>query len=155
MMSYKLSFTACSLLASLVSAQLSGSVGPLTSVSAKKAAKMCDVTNYGAVADNSTDLGAPLTSAFNDCIDGGLVYVPSGNYALKTFVTLSNGNAWALQIDGIIYRGEYAGGNMIFIEHATDFELFSSTSKGAIQGNGYLYHQQVSLRASPCLARAC
>ena len=31
---------------------------------------------------------------------------------------------------------------MIMIEHATDFEMFSSTSKGAVQGNGYVFHAQ-------------
>lgn len=30
-----------------------------------------------------------------------------------------------------------AGGNMIAIENANDFEFFSSTGKGAIQGFGY------------------
>ena len=29
---------------------------------------------------------------------------------------------------------------MILIEHSTDFELYSSTSKGAIQGYGYTFH---------------
>jgi len=33
-----------------------------------------------------------------------------------------------------------AGGNMIYIEHTTDFEFFSSTSAGAIQGYGYVFH---------------
>lgn len=33
-----------------------------------------------------------------------------------------------------------AGGNMFFIEHTTDFEFYSSTSKGAIQGYGYVFH---------------
>jgi rhamnogalacturonan hydrolase len=33
-----------------------------------------------------------------------------------------------------------AGGNMIFIEHTTDFEMFSSTSAGAVQGYGYTFH---------------
>lgn len=33
-----------------------------------------------------------------------------------------------------------AGGNMILVEHATDFELYSSTSKGAMQGYGYIFH---------------
>jgi rhamnogalacturonan hydrolase len=128
------------LLLGYVSAQLSGSVGPLTSISDKKSVALCNVLDYGAVADNSTDLGPALTDAFEACIDGGLVYIPSGNYLLETWVTLSGGSAWALQLDGIIYRGGTAGGNMIYIEHATDFELFSSTSKGAVQGSGYLYH---------------
>jgi len=29
---------------------------------------------------------------------------------------------------------------MIFIEHTTDFEFYSSTSKGAVQGYGYVFH---------------
>ena len=29
---------------------------------------------------------------------------------------------------------------MIFIEHTTDFELYSSTSAGAMQGLGYVFH---------------
>lgn len=33
-----------------------------------------------------------------------------------------------------------ASGNMIFIEHTTDFEMFSSTSAGAVQGYGYTFH---------------
>jgi hypothetical protein len=32
-----------------------------------------------------------------------------------------------------------AGGNMIYIEHTTDFEFYSGTSKGAIQGYGYQF----------------
>lgn len=131
----------CFLLLGYAAAQLSGTVGPLTSISAKKSVALCNVLDYGAVADNSTDLGPALTDAFEACIGGGLVYVPSGNYLLDTWVTLSGGSAWALQLDGIIYRGGIDGGNMIYIEHATDFELFSSTSKGAVQGSGYLFHK--------------
>ena len=29
---------------------------------------------------------------------------------------------------------------MFYIEHTTDFEFFSSTSAGAIQGYGYVFH---------------
>jgi hypothetical protein len=32
-----------------------------------------------------------------------------------------------------------AGGNMIYIEHCTDFEFYSGNSKGAIQGYGYVF----------------
>ncbi|EPQ52649.1 Rhamnogalacturonase A [Gloeophyllum trabeum ATCC 11539] len=133
------------LLPGLVFGQLSGSVGPLTSRSAKAGKKTCNVLDYDAKADNSTDLGPPLLAAFNACKAGGVVVVPSGNYALATWQTLSGGNAWALQLDGMIYRTGTAGGNMIFIEHSTDFELFSSTSKGGVQGNGYTFHAQGSI----------
>lgn len=33
-----------------------------------------------------------------------------------------------------------ASGNMIYIEHTTDFEMYSSTSAGAVQGYGYVFH---------------
>lgn len=32
------------------------------------------------------------------------VYIPPGDYGMSTWVTLSGGTAWALQLDGIIYR---------------------------------------------------
>lgn len=129
----------------LVVGQLSGTVGPLTSHATKAATKTCNVLDYGAVADGTTDVGPPISSAFAACKTGGVVEIPSGNYALATWVTLSGGSAWALQLDGIISRTGTAGGNMIMIEHSTDFELFSSTSAGAIQGNGYVFHAEGSI----------
>lgn len=127
------------------SANLAGKVGPLTSIATKKAKKTCDITSYGATADGSTDISTALTDAFNACKAGGVVVIPSGDYALANWVTLSGGTAWALQLDGVISRTGTAGGNMIMIEHGSDFELFSSTSKGAIQGNGYVFHKQGSI----------
>jgi len=58
---------------------------------------------------------------------------------MATWQTLSGGSGWALQLDGIIYRTGTAGGHMIIIENTSDFELFSLTSKGAIQGYGYQF----------------
>lgn len=124
----------------LASAELSGSVGPTTSYSTKASNQICNVLDYGAVADNSTDIGAAISSAWDDCKSGGVVYIPSGDYALETFVTLTGGSSCAINIDGILYRTGTDGGNMIFIEHTSDFELFSSTSKGAVQGFGWEYH---------------
>lgn len=137
--------TTLALLPALVLGQLSSRVGPLTSHAIKSATKTCNVLNYGAVVDKSTDLGPPLASAFASCKYGGTVVIPSGNYVLATWVRLRGGSAWALQLDGIIYRTGNAGGNMIFIEHSNDFELFSSTSKGAIQGNGYIFYAKGSI----------
>ena len=129
----------------LAAAQLSGSVGPSTLASTKANTKTCNVLDYGAKADKSTDLGPPIQSAFKDCSNGGVVYIPPGDYALGTWVTLSGGKGWALQLDGIIYRTGSDGGNMFMIEHTSDFELFSSTSQGAVQGSGYEYHSKGSL----------
>lgn len=114
--------------------QLSGKVGPLTTHATKTAKKTCNVLNYGAKADKTTDIGPPLQSAFAACKTGGTVVVPSGDYAIKTWVTFEGGKAWALQLDGTLYRTGTSAGNVLFVRNANDFELFSSTGKGAIQG---------------------
>jgi len=60
---------------SIVFAQLAPApytVGPLTTSDAKWAIKICDVTNYGAVADMKTDIGPPLLAAFTACKAGGI-----------------------------------------------------------------------------------
>ena len=100
-------------LPSFIAAQLSGTVGPLTTRAAKTARKTCNVLSYGGKADNVTDLGPALNAAFAACKTGGTVIIPTGNYAMATWVTLSGGNAWALQLDGIIFRAGTAGGTMI------------------------------------------
>lgn len=115
-------------------AQLSGSVGPTTNTAAKRATKICDVTQYGAKADKTTDIGPPLASAWAACQSGGIVIIPKGDYAMKTWVTLKNGKGVGVQLDGIIYRTGTDGGNMIMIQDTNDFEFFSSTGTGAIQG---------------------
>ncbi|GAB1194034.1 hypothetical protein APSETT444_003272 [Aspergillus pseudonomiae] len=131
------SFLLWGLVALLSSAQLTGRVGPLKSAAEKAAYKTCNVLDYGAVADLSTDISEPLLDAFADCNGGGLVYVPEGEYALSSWVLFDKGKSWALQLDGVIYRNGTDGGNMIAFDHTSDFEMFSSTGKGAIQGLGY------------------
>lgn len=125
-------------LIALVNAQLSGHVGPLTSFKAKATTKICDVTDYGAVNDGKTDSGPAIQSAWSDCKVGGLVYIPTGSYALKTFVSFTGGEASAVQLDGTLIRAsdDYAD-QMINIRNCADFELFSGNSKGALQGYGY------------------
>ena len=131
---------ACTLLApALVDAELSGTVGPLVSYKTKAQNKTCDVTHYGAVSDNSTDIAQPLLDAWADCAVGGLVYIPPGHYSMKTTVELKHGQSTAIQLDGIIYRGADLAYQMILIQDISDFEFFSGNSKGAIQGYGYEY----------------
>lgn len=36
-----------------------------------------------------------------------LVNIPLGNYAMATWVTLSGGNAWGINLEGVIYRTGY------------------------------------------------
>ncbi|KAM0155045.1 hypothetical protein ACHAQE_006947 [Botrytis cinerea] len=135
-----LSALAAIVLPAVVSAQLTGSVGPLTSRESK-ATKVCSVLDYGGKASKTSDIGPALTSAFAACKTGGTVYVPPGDYGMSTWITLSGGSAWALKLDGIIYRTGSDDGNMIMIKHTTDFEMYSSTSAGAIQGYGYEFHK--------------
>ncbi|GAB7360678.1 hypothetical protein MBLNU230_g0557t1 [Neophaeotheca triangularis] len=130
------------LVAGLGSIELAGKVGPLTSIADKRAVRECDITNYGARADGRTDMGDALLKAHNDCKSGGVVIIPEGDFAMSTWVKLANAKAWALQLDGTIYRTGTGEGNMIIIEHTSDFEMFSSTGKGAMQGYGYEYHQK-------------
>jgi hypothetical protein len=53
-------------------AQLSGSVGPTTSTASKRSKKTCNVLDYGAKADKTTDLGPALSKAWQACVGGGL-----------------------------------------------------------------------------------
>lgn len=73
MKSAVLSFVSGALLAlpALVSAQLSGTVGPTTSTAAKAAVKICNILDYGGVASATTDNGAALLAAWTACISGG------------------------------------------------------------------------------------
>jgi rhamnogalacturonan hydrolase len=73
-------------LSSLVQAQANvdtSNVGPLTALSSKST--VCNVLDYGAVADNSTDLGPAITEAFSECASGGgaTIYIPPGSYSRK------------------------------------------------------------------------
>jgi len=74
--------TAAAVLSTGASAQLSGSVGPTTSTASKAAKKICNVLNYGAVADQSTDIGPPLAAAWAACKTGGIGEQAS-NYKIR------------------------------------------------------------------------
>ncbi|CAN8103975.1 unnamed protein product [Discula destructiva] len=124
----------------LVSAQLSGSVGPTTTTAQKAAIKICNILDYGGVASATTDNSAAISAAWTACASGGEVYIPSGSYGLGTWVTLTGGKSVSINLEGVIYRTGTASGNMIYIEHTTDFELYSANSAGAVQGYGYQFH---------------
>lgn len=59
-----------------------------------------------------------------------------------------------MQLDGVLIRTGTAGGNMIMIEHANDFEMFSSHGAGAVQGLGYQMHTQGSISEARILRLA-
>ncbi|KAH6884173.1 pectin lyase fold/virulence factor [Thelonectria olida] len=121
-------------------AQLSGSVGPLTTRAVKAAKKTCNIMDYGGVASATTDNSQAISDAWDACSTGGEVYIPEGDYGLSTWLTLS-GEAMSFRLDGTIYRLGTDGGNMFMFKHISDFEFYSSNSKGAIQGYGYEFHK--------------
>lgn len=125
------------LTASTAYAQLTGHVGP-TSTTAAKRAKICNVLDYGGTI-GSSDIGPAILSTFTSCVKGNYatLYLPAGSYNMATWVTLNGASNWAFQMDGVITRTSTTGGHMIIIQNANDFEMFSSNSAGAIQGNGY------------------
>lgn len=59
------------LFSSLVTAQLSGDVGPSTTKAAKAATKVCNILNYGGKASKTTDNGPAIASAWAACKSGG------------------------------------------------------------------------------------
>jgi rhamnogalacturonan hydrolase len=135
------------LLPALVAGQLSGRVGPTTSRESKAAKKVCNIMNYGGAASPTTDNGAAIKRAWDDCKNGGQVYIPSGSYGLATWVDLSGGKGVSINLEGIIYRmsSGTAGGNMIAVQRTDDFEFYSGNSKGAVQGYGYEFHTRMYL----------
>lgn len=97
--------------------------------------------DYGGTADASTDNSAAISDAWTACASGGQVLIPEGDYGLSTWVTLKDGQGVSINIEGTIYRTGTDSGNMIGIEDSTDIEVYSATSKGAIQGYGYEFHK--------------
>jgi hypothetical protein len=66
-----LSILGALLLPALVTAQLSGHVGPTTTREAKRSKKVCNILDYGGVASKTSDIGPPISSAFAACKTGG------------------------------------------------------------------------------------
>ncbi|KDN34902.1 hypothetical protein RSAG8_12042, partial [Rhizoctonia solani AG-8 WAC10335] len=143
------------LLVGVCQAQHVGSVGPTVPATSKM--YECNVLNYGAKADNATDIGPAIKSAFSNCIvknPNSRLVVPQasnwieflGNYLLSSTVLLNGGSNWAFQLDGLItvdysaYVSGAVSGNALMFQRMNQFELYSSNGKGAIStGQGYLY----------------
>lgn len=125
-------------------AQLSGTVGPTTTTEAKASTQVCNIMDYGGVADADTDNGQAILDAWTACKSGGQVLIPEGDYGLGTWVSLTKGTGVSINLEGTLYRTGTDAGNMISIEHSTDIEFYSATSAGAIQGYGYEFHKDGS-----------
>jgi rhamnogalacturonan hydrolase len=83
----------------------------LTLVSTAWAVKTCNVLNYGAVADNSTDVGPAITSAYANCVakavttsaSDTVLLVPSGDFLLASNVLFTKPKYFTLTINGDLY----------------------------------------------------
>ncbi|KAJ4478184.1 pectin lyase-like protein [Lentinula aciculospora] len=121
----------------------------------------CSVLDYGAVADNSTDLGPALTAAWQECVipqvtttvaTDVLLYVPAGNYLLASTVTFDGAENWNLHIAGDIYLpfNPDLTGTMLTFENCENILL---NGPGAIFGNGYRYRPDGDLTLYPSRPR--
>ncbi|KAJ7200595.1 pectin lyase-like protein [Mycena pura] len=121
----------------------------------------CNVLTYGAVADNTTDLGPALTKAWQQCVipnvkttvaSDVLLYVPAGNFLLKTNVVFDDAANWNLHIAGNIYLpfNPALTGTMLTFENCENILL---NGPGAIFGNGYRYRPGGNLSLNPSRPR--
>ncbi|KAJ6578722.1 pectin lyase-like protein [Mycena vulgaris] len=110
----------------------------------------CNVLSYGAVADNTTDLGPALTAAWNGCVipqattvaTDVLLLVPAGSFLLKTNVVFNGAKNWNLHITGNIYLPYIPTltGTMLTFQNCQNILLNGTPERpGAIFGNGYRY----------------
>ncbi|KIY42989.1 glycoside hydrolase family 28 protein [Fistulina hepatica ATCC 64428] len=116
----------------------------------------CSILDYGAVADNSTDIYDALGSAWTECVkpavtdsaEDTILYVPSGAYALKTAITFGDASTFTFKIDGDIqipFNGDLAG-NLFFFD---DCESIILSGSGSVNGNGYYYREGGDLTLYP------
>ncbi|KAJ7735921.1 pectin lyase-like protein [Mycena metata] len=121
----------------------------------------CNVLDYGAVADNTTDLGPALTKAWTTCVipqvtttvaTNVLLYVPAGNFLLKSNVVFDDAANWNLHIAGNIYLPFLPSltGTMLTFENCQNILL---NGPGAIFGNGYRYRPGGNLALNPSRPR--
>lgn len=122
----------------LAASQLIGPVGPTTPL--KKKTVECNVLNYGAFADNSTDISFAIERTFTECVlkcPGSRLIIPKGNYLLTRSVVLSNGTNWAFQLDGLItaaYEGNWTVDRSLILQGSAGTDLINSTING--EGDG-------------------
>lgn len=118
----------------LSNAQLIGPVGPTTALEDKIIE--CNVLDYGAVADNATDISTPLEAAFTECVlsqPGSRLVVPEGNYLINRSVVLSNATHWAFQLDGLItaaYGGNWTVDRELLLQGFAGTALINATIDG-------------------------
>lgn len=133
-MRYSSSLILLYLLYDLVSCQLIGPVGPTTRLEEKDTE--CNILDYGAVADNKTDVSGAIEAAFTKCVlqhPGSRLTVPEGNYLVNRSVVLSNATNWAFQLDGLItaaYGGNWTVDRELILQGYAGEAIINSTING-------------------------
>ncbi|KAJ5676194.1 CAZyme family GH28 [Penicillium macrosclerotiorum] len=122
----------------IAGAQLIGPVGPTTKLEDKTIE--CNILDYGAIADNSSDISTALEAVFSDCVQknpGSRLVVPEGEYLIERGVVLSNGTNWAFQLDGLItaaYGGNWTIERELILDGFAGVDIINSTING--EGDG-------------------
>ncbi|CAG8943651.1 unnamed protein product [Penicillium salamii] len=118
----------------IAAAQLIGPVGPTTDLKDKTIE--CNILDYGAVADNKTDISTALETVFSECVrkqPGSRLVVPEGEYLIERGVTLLNGTNWAFQLDGLItaaYGGDWNIERELLLQGFAGTEIINATING-------------------------
>ncbi len=102
-------FTAASSLASSAVTYAPGGTGAVASNVQAKLRESVSILDFGAVADGTTDNAAVFTLAI---AKGGSIYVPAGNFAIDSTVTLVGNSVLILAADATITWGGAPGGTM-------------------------------------------
>lgn len=122
------------LLAGQALGQLVGPVGPTSDLASKT--HVCNILDFGAKSDNSTDVADALHAAFDQCVlqhPGSRLVVPEGQYLLNRSVVLSNATNWAFQLDGLItaaYGGNWTVDRELILQGFAGVDALNSTING-------------------------
>lgn len=112
--------------------------------------KTCSVLDYGGKADNKTDLGPAVLSAYNNCVkgsNGNVLLIPSGLFLLNSNIALG-GSSYTMQIDGTITIAfnTALSGTMIQWSNCDSITL---TGSGKILGQGSFWRPNNDLSKYP------
>jgi len=115
---------------------------------------ICNVLDYGAKADNKTDIGPAIISAYQNCIKkspGSTILIPSGEFLLNSVVELG-GTDYIVQLDGTITLAfnTKLSGYMITFSNCNGVSL---TGTGKIYGQGNLWRPNGDLSKYPSRPR--
>ncbi|RKO90860.1 pectin lyase fold/virulence factor [Blyttiomyces helicus] len=117
---------------------------PISAESPISTAKICNVTDFGAVADNFTNIGPAISSAFTKCVQNSpqpTFLLPPGTYALKLPVAVDGSN-WTFRWQGnvIVPFNSSLHGNMVTCNAPNNWTF---NGEGCIvDGQGHLWRTQ-------------